>query len=101
MNIKDEEIRSVVTQLMSYISPYAHEISYQYKNLNNLLDYINSSSLDSENREVSLTDYKNSLFSPRGGLTEFYIWYDDENKRIALNKPNSVLKQKLWELLDN
>lgn len=101
MNIKDEEIRSVVTQLINYISPYANEISYQYKELNNLLEFVNSSSLDSENIEVSLTDYKNSLFPSRGGLTEFYIWDDNENKRIALNKPISVLKQKLWELLDN
>ena len=99
MNIKDEEIRSVVTQLINYIGPYANEISYQYKELNNLLEFVNFSSLDSENIEVSLTT-KIVCFH-QWGLTEFYIWDDNENKRIALNKPISVLKQKLWELLDN
>lgn len=28
-----------------------------------------------------------SLYPPRGGLGEFYVWDDDYDKRIDLNEP--------------
>lgn len=38
-----------------------------------------------------------SLYPARGGLTDFYIWIDDENKRIDLNTKISQLGDNLWK----
>lgn len=56
----------------------------------------------SENEETKIglliQSYK-SLFIGRSGLTEFYVWDKDYEKRIALNMPFIRATEELWEIM--
>jgi hypothetical protein len=49
------------------------------------------------NRIKKLNDI---LYPPRGGLEESYIWSDDFDKRIELNKPLDHAKERTWNILN-
>lgn len=42
----------------------------------------------------------NSLYPPRGGLGEFYIWDSDYDKRMKLNEPIDKAKDITWNILN-
>ncbi|ALS02416.1 hypothetical protein ATZ33_13775 [Enterococcus silesiacus] len=41
-----------------------------------------------------------SLYPPRGGLGEFYIWDNDYDKRMLLNEPIDKAKDITWNILN-
>ncbi|MGG5342512.1 hypothetical protein [Enterococcus sp. AZ192] len=41
-----------------------------------------------------------SLYPPRGGLGEFYIWDNDYDKRILINEPIDKAKDITWDILN-
>lgn len=41
-----------------------------------------------------------SLYLPRGGLGEFYIWDNDYDKRVMLNEPIDKAKKVTWKILN-
>lgn len=45
--------------------------------------------------------YKNKLFIPRGGLSEFYIWKEYDAEIILINISIGILIDRLWENLDS
>lgn len=41
-----------------------------------------------------------SLYPPRGGVGEFFIWDSDYDKRVLLNGPIDKAKQITWTILN-
>ncbi|WP_088840903.1 hypothetical protein [Listeria sp. ILCC797] len=57
--------------------------------------------LDKDNPDVKLLEELNhSLYPPYAGLSEFFIWDDDFDKRIELNNPVDNAKRITWEMLN-
>lgn len=83
--------------LKDYLSEHVDDsilTSYTY-----LCDVIEELKSDSSNKEdVVLQAYK-SLYPPKGGLSDFYIWDDDYQKRCGLNEPLERIHKNLWNLL--
>lgn len=40
-----------------------------------------------------------ALFPPRGGLSEFFIWSNDFDERLRINKPLEEVRRKLWAII--
>ena len=55
--------------------------------------------LDSNPDMTQIKTMNESLYPPRGGLGEFYVWDDDYDKRIDLNEPIDKAKSITWEIL--
>jgi hypothetical protein len=51
-----------------------------------------------EEKELLIKSYK-SLFTGRGGLTEFYVWDNNFEKRCAINEPFELATDELWKLI--
>ncbi|NSQ30926.1 hypothetical protein HRF10_12275 [Enterococcus faecalis] len=55
--------------------------------------------LDSNPDMTQIKTINESLYTPRGGLGELYVWDDDYDKRIDLNEPIDKAKSITWEIL--
>lgn len=40
-----------------------------------------------------------NVYPPRGGLSDFHVWKEDEAERISINKPISQLGDEFWKLV--
>lgn len=49
--------------------------------------------------ELELKKIIRNLYPARGGLSDFYIWKDDEDERIKVNIPLSNIGDELWRIL--
>nr|WP_320985921.1 hypothetical protein [Enterocloster clostridioformis] len=70
----------------------------QRRILKRVLDIIeeNDNNID-KFAEVSC-EYK-KLFSPKSGLSEFYVWKNDFTERKNINDSLNNIKTRLWEIL--
>ena len=39
------------------------------------------------------------LFFPKSQMSEFYIWREDFEERVKINRPLDDIRDRLWELL--
>lgn len=68
-------------------------IEYALSNVNS-----ENADLNSLFSEVQIS-YK-SMYPPRGGLTEFFVWRDDFDERVKANKPLNRIKEELRQMLN-
>ena len=96
MDNKIKNIESTVIGLLTILRRYNNrQITFQIDQLEDILNVINSNCDDQikQNRIKTLVD---TLYPIRGGLTDFYIWKEDFQERVSINKPISELNEKLW-----
>jgi hypothetical protein len=98
MEVKINKIKEIFSELLPILEKYnTGEINYQINEIRKgeelirLNDY--SEELLSELKIIIKT-----LYPPHGGLSDFYIWKEDEGERIEVNKPIATLGDLLWEL---
>lgn len=53
----------------------------------------------SKKTETELKKMIRELYPSHGGLSDFYIWREDGNERVAINKPISEMGDRLWKIL--
>ena len=99
MNLMEiEEIINLFEELKEYLSKYVDDsIDVSYKYLCNMIEVIKVN--DSENIEDEILRTYKSLYPGIGGLSDFYIWDDNYEKRCLLNEPLERIHKKLWDLL--
>ena len=68
------------------------------KLVNNTVVVLESDKSESFKWEYVLDAYK-SLYTGRAGLTEYYIWDNDYDKRMRLNEPLERIRDDLWEIM--
>lgn len=92
-----KQISNLFGELQNYLSKYVDDsilISYNY--LCNFVEVLKSNA--SDNEENIIHAYK-VLYPGIGGLSDFYIWDDDYQKRCFLNEPLERIHKELWNLL--
>lgn len=68
------------------------------KLVKNTVEVLDSDESESFKSEYVLDAYK-SLYTGRAGLTEYYIWDNDYDKRMKLNEPLERIRDDLWEIM--
>ena len=80
------------------------EIDYQInavkKGIHLINDFLVNNSKDTT-IDFELKRLIRNLYPPRGGLSDFYIWKDDEDERIKVNTELSDIGNELWRTIVN
>lgn len=96
MNIP--KIKELFCLLEEYLKDHGNNsIQNQYLIVRNTIAFLNSDECDENKFNYALMNYK-SLFTGKGGLTEFYVWDDDFDTRQKINKPFETITDELWIL---
>lgn len=69
-----------------------------YKLVKNTVAVLESDESDDFKREYAIDAYK-SLYTGRAGLTEYYIWDNDYEKRMKLNEPYERIRNEFWKIM--
>lgn len=96
-----QEIKQLFEELLAIVEKYGDKtILNQESIIRHTLAIIDSQ--DTDDYELEIIDIQREykkLYPARGGLSEFYIWRDDFEERLAVNEPLSKITKRLWELL--
>jgi len=95
-----QEMKQLFEGLLAIVQKYGDKnIMNQESIIKYTLGIISEDINDYESQIIAIqTEYK-KLYPARGGLSEFYIWRDDFEERLAVNDPLSKIRKRLWELL--
>lgn len=94
-----EQIHKLLTELKKYLSKhYDKSIEYQYAILTYTLNVLDSNEPIDYKKNYVVEAYK-ILYTTKIGLSNYYIWDDDYNRRIKLNQPLTNIKNDLSQLM--
>lgn len=95
-----EQLEKLFSELLKIVKKYGYE---RFVPQIRIIEAILSCLKDSEETSSSKMEYVASkhkqLYSPRGGLSEFFIWDNDFQTRIQLNKPLDTVRDDIWAIL--
>lgn len=99
MNI--DRIKELFYQLQNYLKRYGDtSIRNQCRIVDDTIAVLSSNESDEYKFNYTLQSYK-ALFTGKGGLTDFYAWDDDFNKRLRINEPYEKITDELWNIFKN
>lgn len=86
--------------LLEYLTKYGNSsLNPQISNIKLILEILNK---DKNGTNLdNIREINDSLYPPRGGLSEFFIWDNDYEKRVLLNEPVDRAKEITWDILNN
>lgn len=94
-----DALKKLFTELRDYLElQNDNSIVNIRKLVNNTVVVLESDKSESFKSEYVLDAYK-SLYTGRVGLTEYYIWDNDYDKRMRLNEPLERIRDDLWEIM--
>ena len=94
-----DALKKLFTELRDYLElQNDNSIVNIRKLVNNTVVVLESDKSESFKSEYVLDAYK-SLYTGRAGLTEYYIWDNDYDKRMRLNEPLERIRDDLWEIM--
>lgn len=92
-----EKILALYEKLEEYLKKHGdNSILQSYKIVKRTIAFLKSDETKEEKENFLIQSYK-TLFPGKGGLSEFYIWDNDIEKRKMLNEPFEIIHNKLWE----
>lgn len=96
-------VKSLMENLLAEIEPESQgKIDFQLRELRRgiaELEQITAGGGNPESIRLELCRIGRNLYPAYGGLTDFYVWKDDEAERIAINTRIGRLNDALWRLL--
>ena len=96
MNIA--KLKILFCQLEEYLKEHVNiSIQNQYLIVCDTIAFLNSDESNENKFYYTLRNYK-ALFTGKGGLTEFYVWNDDFDKRQKINQPLEIITDELWTI---
>ena len=94
-----DALKKLFTELRDYLElQNDNSIVNIRKLVNNTVVVLESDKSESFKSEYVLDAYK-SLYTGRAGLTEYYIWDNDYDKRMRLNEPLERIRDDLLEIM--
>lgn len=94
-----DALKKLFTELRDYLElQNDNSIVNIRKLVNNTVVVLESDKSESFKSKYVLDAYK-SLYTGRAGLTEYYIWDNDYDKRMRLNEPLERIRDDLWEIM--
>ncbi|MBO1910124.1 hypothetical protein [Sporosarcina sp. 6E9] len=101
---KFEDLKRLYLNLLEILEKYGRgEIDIQIRQVKQILDFlINLPSVEIEEKYISeVRKMHESLFPPRGGLSDFFIWSNDYDERIRLNEPLENVRKEIYDILNH
>ena len=105
MTNKIESLIGLYSNLYKILEKYGQgEIDNQTRVVKQILEFLISLSSSNDYEEKRINEVRKmheSLFPPRGGLSDFFIWSNDYDERIQLNEPLEKVKKEIndiWNL---
>lgn len=98
------ELKKEYKNLLDILDEYGGvSVRPQINQIKDILDLLESFSSNNVDDTVldELRKMNDVLYPPRDGLSEFYIWSDDFDERMKLNKPLDRAKKIIWKLLNS
>lgn len=94
-----EKVRTLYCELLEFLIPHVtNEIRGCIPLISDTIDILDSQESEEDKTLFVLRSYS-ALFRTRGGLSEFYIWDNDFEKRLALNEPFEKIRENLWSIM--
>ena len=99
MEKKVEEIKKLFTDLFIIIQRYGDNSFNPSKEiLKQILSILEGG--DTPTDKLSKVKFWHGcLFFPKSQMHEFYIWSEDFDERVKINRPLDDIRDRLWELL--
>lgn len=98
-----ERVRTLMENLLTTVETEGRgKIDFQLRELRRGIAELSRLSAGEGNPDgirPELSRIGRNLYPARGGLTDFYVWKDDEAERIAINTRIGRLNDALWNLL--
>src|SRR5690625_5256676 len=95
-----EKLISLYFELLLIIEKHDKgEIDSQIIRVKEIIDYIKDidpETIEDENSLRTIKKMHETLFPPRGGLSDFFIWSNDVDERIKLNRPLDKVREDIW-----
>ena len=94
-----EKAKKLFSELEEYLNEYVdYSICSSYKIVKSTVAVLISDEKEDVKKQFLIQSYK-SLYTGRGGLTEFCIWDNDFETRKKLNEPLTRIRKELWVIL--
>ena len=92
-------INKLFTELRDFLEFY-HDYSIRYSRriVKETVELLDADESDYDKFQYVVQAYK-ALYTGRAGLTEYYIWDNDYDKRMKLNEPLDRIHHELWEIM--
>jgi hypothetical protein len=101
---KIESLIGLYSNLLKILETYGRgEIASQIRVIKKVLEFLISLSSSTELEEKHINEVRKmheSLFPPRGGLSDFFIWSNDYDERIQLNEPLENVRKEIHDILN-
>jgi len=79
------------------------EVDFAIKEVKYIVEILNDCILNNyceDNKTIKeVKEIHSSLYPPKGGLSEFFVWRNDFDERIKINDYLDNIKEELWKLL--
>jgi len=79
------------------------EVDFAIKEVKYLVGILNDCKLSNFSESVRIIEevkeINKSLYPPRGGLSEFFVWRKDFDERVKINNFLDNIKSKIWSSL--
>lgn len=97
-NIDIREVKELFQKLLDILERFGDDtINIQKKVLQKLLCIIEYEK-DYDKKIIETRREYLKLYPARGGLSEFFIWCEDFEKRKSINDPLDAIRERLWEI---
>lgn len=94
-----ERVCDLFAEIDAFLKKYGDpSIRNQHLLIKDTIDLLRSAENNETKTELLIRSYK-ALFTGKGGLTEFYVWDNDYEKRMAMNEPFEHAADELWKIM--
>lgn len=98
-NMNITTVLSLLKELENHLKLHGNDsIVFQLKTIQSAIEVLESDCSLEEKESCIVESYK-LLYPTRGGLSEFYIWDKDFERRKELNEPLERISDSLWKIV--
>jgi len=99
MEKKVEEIKKLFTDLFIIVQRYGdNSLNPSKEILKQILSILEGGDAPAD-KLSKVKFWYGCLFFPKSQMSEFYIWREDFDERVKINRPLDDIRDRLWELL--
>ena len=94
-----ERVRTLYCELLNFLLRHGtNAIRGCIPLITDAIDVLDSQESEEDKTMFLLRSYS-ALFRTRGGLSDFYVWDNDFETRLALNEPFDKIRDELWSIM--
>ncbi|MBC1357529.1 hypothetical protein [Listeria booriae] len=95
-----KKLKVLFPELLLFLEKHGNAgIRPQILTIKTIIDYMNNSDDGTKMKIMHVAKLHRSLYPPREGLSDFFIWDNDFQTRKQLNKPLDKVRDDIWAVL--